>query len=202
MEKTVILVRNIMDIYSSLLKNEEIKENEISEIVALAKKGNETYKEKLFAYIYTKIYRFIYYRINNKTEAEDLTGDVILKIAKALPRQKGNFNSWIYKIARNTVIDFYRKNSVRKSKISVQEMPGDIPNGRKDFTEQILNEEALKKAMKFLTERQKEVIILKFIEGYKNGEIAKIIGISEGAVKLLQFRALKTMRGHLSGVDL
>ncbi len=183
-----------MDIYASLLENEDIDEKEIPEVVRRAKKGDENNKEKLFGYIYQKIYRFIYYRTNNKTEAEDLTGDVILKIAKALPRQKGNFNSWIYKIARNTVIDYYRRNSVRKSNVSVQEMPGELPNGREDFTEQILNEESLKEAMKFLPERQKEVIILKFIEGYKNREIAKIIGASEGAVKLLQFRALRKMR--------
>jgi RNA polymerase sigma-70 factor (ECF subfamily) len=185
-----------MDRYSSLLKKRGIKENKISEIVNFAKKGNKEYKEKLFRYIYPKLYRFIYYRTNNKTEAEDLTGDVILKIAKSLPRQKGNFNSWIYKIARNTLIDFYRRQSVRKSKMSVDEVPGEIPDESKDFTEHILNEASLKKAMKLLTGRQKEVIILKFIEGYKNKEIAKIIGTSEGAVKLLQFRALKQMREY------
>ena len=183
-----------MNGYSSLLKNGAINEEEIPEIVLLAKKGDASSKEKLFEYVYQKIYRFIYYRTNNKTEAEDLTGDVILKIAKALPRQRGNFNSWIYRIARNTVIDFYRKQSVRKSKVSIDEMPGELPNGRKDFTDQVLDEESLKEAMKFLPERQKEVVILKFIEGYKNREIAKIIGTSEGAVKLLQFRALKKMR--------
>jgi RNA polymerase sigma-70 factor (ECF subfamily) len=185
-----------MDSYSSLLKNNDIDKNEIPEIVNGAKKGDKNSKEKIFKYIYPKLYRFIYYRTNNETEAEDLTGDVMLKIAKALPRQRGNFNGWIYRIARNTVIDFYRKKSVRKGKMSVQEMPGELPDDSKDFTEQILNEDALKKAMKILTERQKEVILLKFIEGYKNGEIAKIIGASEGAVKLLQFRALKKMREY------
>ncbi len=189
-----------MATYSSLLKNNGINEKDIPEIVNRVKKGDKNSKEKLFGYIYPKIYRFIYYRTNNKIEAEDLTGDVILKIAKALPRQKGNFNSWIYKIARNTVIDFYRKNSVRKSKVSVQEIPGELPDESKDFTEQILNEASLKKAMKLLTERQKEVIILKFIEGYKNREIAKIIGTSEGAVKLLQFRALKQMREYFEEI--
>ncbi|MEJ2567288.1 MAG: RNA polymerase sigma factor [candidate division WOR-3 bacterium] len=178
-----------MDTYSSTIEKEEVNEKEIPEVVNRAKKGDKNSKEKLFGYIYPKLYRFIYYRTNNKTEAQDLTGDVILKIAKALPGQRGNFNSWIFRIARNTIIDFYRKKSVRKGKMSVQEMPGELPDENKDFTEQILNEEALKKAMGFLTERQKEVIILKFIEGYKNREIAKIIGTSEGAVKLLQFRA-------------
>jgi RNA polymerase sigma-70 factor (ECF subfamily) len=188
-----------MDSYSSLLKNNDINENAIPEIVKEAKKGDKKNKEKLFKYIYPKLYRFIYYRTNNKPEAEDLTGDVILKIAKALPRQRGNFNSWIYRIARNTVIDFYRKKSVRKGKMSVQEMPRELPDDSKDFTEHILNEEALRKAMKFVNERQKEVIILKFMEGYKNKEIAKIIGASEGAVKLLQFRALKKMREYFEG---
>lgn len=189
-----------MDGYSSLLKRNAISESELYESIKLAKRGDKNHKEKLFGYIYPKIYRFVYYRTNNKTEAEDLTGDVILKIAKALPKQRGNFNSWIYMIARNTVIDFYRKRSVRKGKISVEDMPGELPNGRKDFTEQILNEEDLKKVMKFLPERQKEVIVLKFIEGYKNREIAKIIGTSEGAVKLLQFRALKKLREYFEDI--
>ena len=188
-----------MNSYSSLLKNNDIDEKEIPEIVGRAKKGDKNSKERLFGYIYPRIYNFIYYRTNNKTEAQDLTGDVILKIARALPGQRGNFNSWIYRIARNTVIDFYRKKSVRKGKISLQEIPGELREKNKDFTEQILNEEALKKAMEFLTERQKEVIMLKFIEGYGNREIAKIIGSSEGAVKLLQFRALKKMREYFEG---
>jgi RNA polymerase sigma-70 factor, ECF subfamily len=189
-----------MDSYSSLLKNNEINQRDIPEIVSRAKKGDKNSKEKLFGYIYPKLYRFIYYRTNNKAEAQDLTGDVILKIAKALPRQRGNFNSWIYSVARNTVIDFYRKESVRKSKISIEDMPGELKDGSKDFTETILNEEALKKAMEFLSERQKEVIILKFREGYKNREVAEIIGTSEGAVKLLQFRALKKMREYFEEV--
>jgi RNA polymerase sigma-70 factor (ECF subfamily) len=186
---------------SSLLKNEDINEKEIPEILRRAKKGKGNSREKLFEYIYPKIYRFIYYRTNNKTDAEDLAGDVILKIAKALPRQKGNFNSWIYKIARNTVIDFYRKQSVRKSKVSIDEVLEGLPNGRKDFTKRILDGESLKKAMKLLTNNQKEVIFLKFIEGYKNKEVAEIVGVSEGAVKLLQFRALKAMREFLNGED-
>lgn len=185
----------------SLLKSNEINENELFDIIRLSKKGDKDRKEKLFGYIYPKIYRFIYYRTNNKAEAEDLTGDVILKIAKALPRQKGNFNSWIYKIARNTLIDFYRKSSVRKSKVSVQEMHEELPNGREDFTEQILNQESLKEAIRFLTDRQKEVIMLKFIEGYKNKEVAEIVGITEGAVKLLQFRALRKMREYFEGKE-
>lgn len=116
-----------------------------------------------------------------------------MKIIKALKGQKGNFHAWIYKITRNAIIDFYRRRAVR-SEVSLSDMPVEIPDKSVDFKKQVFTREKLRQGLGNLTEEQKQVILLKFIDGYSNDEASKIMGKSVGAIKVLQFRALRSMR--------
>ena len=99
----------------------------------------------------------------------------------------------MYTIARNAVIDFYRKRAVR-SEVSLDAMAGEIPDKAIPVSRQVLTQERLRMGLQALTDEQRQVVLHKFIEGYTNEEIAKIMGKSVGAVKLLQFRALKALR--------
>lgn len=181
--------------YPSLFMRKRIRDDELKKIIEDAKKDNDDALARLSEYGYARIYTYIYYRVNHREDAEDLTSEVVLKVIKALKNQKGNFNAWIYKIASNAVIDFYRRRGVR-SEVSISEMPGEIPDKSVSFSKQILTQEKLRHGLDRLTEEQSRVIILKFIEGYSNSEIAKIMGKSVGAVKVLQFRALRALRKH------
>ena len=182
-----------MQKYPSLLLRQELDDEQLHTIIAEAKKSNEDALTQLTKYIYSRIYSYIYYRVNHQEDTEDLTSESVLKAMRALKKQHGNFNAWIYRIAKNTVIDFYRRRGVRKE-ISLSEMSHEIPDDKTPVHKSVMTKEKLRKGMKILTEDQKRVIILKFIEGYKNPEIAKIIGKSVGAVKLLQFRALQSLK--------
>ncbi len=186
-----------MNDYPSLLMKKEISKDELAKTIKDAKRGDSDTLAKLCEYVYAKIYSYIYYRVNHREDAEDLTSEVVLKVVKALKTQKGNFHAWIYKIATNAVIDFYRRQAVR-SGVSLSEMNYEIPDKSTNFSEQVLTQDSLRRALSNLTEKQSQVVILKFIEGYSNEEIAKIIGKSVGAVKLLQFRALKSLREYFS----
>lgn len=189
-----------MQTYPSLQLRQEIDNEELNSIIAKAKNSNEDALSQLTKYIYSRIYSYIYYRVNHQEDTEDLTSEVVLKAIRALKKQRGDFNAWIYKIAKNAVIDFYRRRGVRKE-ISLSEMSHEIPDDKTPLHKSIMTKEKLRKGMKILTEDQKRVIILKFIEGYKNPEIAKIIGKSIGAVKLLQFRALQSLNNFFSIED-
>ena len=179
----------------SLLVKREINHEELARVIKDAKHDDAEALERLAEYVYPRIYSYIYYRVHHIEDTEDLASEVIVKMIKALKRQHGHFHAWIYKIAANALIDFYRKRAVR-SEISLSEMTREIPDTSVNFSKQILLRENLKPALAALTEEQRQVIILKFIQEYGNEEIATIMGKSIGAVKLLQFRALKSLRKY------
>src|SRR4051812_6271242 len=124
-----------------------------------------------------KIYKYVYYKVGNATDAEDLCEQVFLKAWEAIGRYKWcgyPFSSWLYKLAHNLVVDFYR---TRKESLSLDE----INLGRQ---EQIDPEHALRNALdsaelasaiSLLTAEQRQVVALKFVEGYKNSEIAEMM---------------------------
>jgi RNA polymerase sigma-70 factor (ECF subfamily) len=179
----------------SLLLKREIDRDELSAIIRRAKQDDETAMARLCEYVYAQIYAFIYYRVSRPEDAEDLTSEVVLRIVRALKRQRGNFHAWMYRIARNRLVDFYRKRAVR-AEVSLNEMGPKELKESNSFTRQILVREQLRKGFEHLTEDQKQVIILKFIQGYANQEVAEIVGKSVGAIKVLQFRALKALRAY------
>jgi RNA polymerase sigma-70 factor (ECF subfamily) len=182
---------------TSIFMKKDIGSDEFANILRAGKHGDDAALARLCAYIYSHVYAFLYYRVPQPEDAEDLTSEVVLKIIKALKRQRGNFHAWMYRIARNRLIDYYRQRAVRQE-VSLVDVPQKEFVRTGDLSKQILTKEKLRKGLEKLTEEQKQVIILKFIQGYNNQEIAGIVGKSVGAVKVLQFRALKAMREYFS----
>lgn len=147
----------------------------------------------LCSHLYSKIYRFIYYRVNAVEDAEDLTSEVCFRVIKSIQNQKGSFYAWIFRIASNLINDHYRRRSVRSN----VEPAGDLieemfDEGNKQ--NELLEQKELRQSLKQLTEEQQEVVVLKFIEGYETDEIANMLGKSSGAIRAIQFRALTALR--------
>ena len=148
--------------------------------------------------IYVKqIYRFVYYKISNHEEAEDLTSEVFLKAWNYLNEgnEVKNIRSLLYQMARNLVIDLYRKRSIRLEvridEIDTIESTG--TDNEKKIGEKIEHQKILKNLNQLKTE-YKEVIILKYVEGLKTSEIAKIMNKSRSSVRVLSHRALKKLK--------
>ncbi|MBA3532231.1 MAG: sigma-70 family RNA polymerase sigma factor [Ardenticatenales bacterium] len=143
------------------------------------------------------IYRYIYFRVGEQADAEDLTEQVFLKAWEALPgyTSRGHpFSSWLYRIANNIVIDFWR----RKKTVRLSEL--DEVNTLLDThltpIEQLLKTETLASladSIRRLPDEQQQVIILRFIEGLSHTEVAHIMGKNEGACRALQYRALAAL---------
>ena len=166
-------------------------------LIMEAKGGEAEAFGRLYDYYLPAIYRFILLKVAQREEAEDLTHQVFLKAwqnisdfsVKGLP-----FSSWLYRIARNLVIDHYRK---IKPVINIDE---------EFVSEKLIFRPALSKiddkqdvarimiALKQLREIERDVVIMRFVEDLSIKEISITINKSEGAIKLIQHRAIKNLK--------
>lgn len=164
-------------------------------VLEKARQLEETALSALVRESYPFIFRYLYYRSTTREDAEDLTSEVFVRVVNSIKSQKGYFPAWLISIARNLLTDYYRKRgkSRETSLEEIQEPFSDSDKNRKD-TKDTLHPDDLRKMLDLLTDEQKEVITLKFIEGNTNEEIAKIMNKSIGAIKGLQFRALSALR--------
>lgn len=152
---------------------------------------------RLYRELYTPIYRYIFFRVGSRAQAEDLAQTVFLKLWRELRAQKGEdlSLSWIYTVARNGVIDFWKK----KKEMPLGENLEIIAGGKTshEIWDEQKRVEELRAALVFLSEEQREVILLKFFEGFSNAEMEKIMDKSSDAVRSLQYRALSSLRDKL-----
>lgn len=165
-------------------------------------KDPEAYSQVYDLYI-DRIYRFVFFKVSNKEDAQDLTSEVFLKTWHYIIEGKEikNLNALFYKIARNLVIDHYRK--ARQKDISLDDLVGSGDNlkpeidlaveGQDDLDTKIQIEKIQDKLLG-LKDEYREVIILRFVEGLSINEIAEIVGKKNGAVRVILFRALNALR--------
>jgi RNA polymerase sigma-70 factor (ECF subfamily) len=159
----------------------------------------QTVKIEDFGAIYDeyvrRIYNFIYYKTHHKETAEDLTSQTFAKALNKLSDfngERGSFPSWLYAIARNNVIDFYR---TRKSSMNVEDvwdLADDTDIERDIEAAQKLRK--VKKYLKALKPEQREVVLLRVWGDYPYKEIAEIMGKTENNCKVLFSRTMKKLR--------
>ncbi len=153
-----------------------------------------------FALLYTEyfehIYRYIYLRVGQVQQAEDLTQEVFLKALDSIGsyHYKGApFGSWLFRIAHNLVIDYYRK-SRKESTLPAESLTIIEPDGPAGAFERSMEVQSMKTAIEMLPPKQKEVISMRFGAGMSVAETARATGKTEGTVKKLQFEALAKLR--------
>lgn len=146
------------------------------------------------------IYRYVYLKINDRALAEDITHEVFLSAWQNIHNynfQGFPFSSWLYQIARNRVIDYYRAHREQVDFDEVQETTAKLISQPTNL-DLNLDLERVKKALHKLSADQQEVIILRFINDLSPVEIATIMEKSEGAVRLIQFRAISNLKKLLN----
>lgn len=156
----------------------------------------------LYDYYQPRIYRFVLIKVSRREDAEDLTHQVFLNAWQNIGSYKYlgfPFSSWLYKIARNQVIDFYRTRHAETSLEKVDPERFIVPaTAQFDATEK-MEIEKVWMAMQNLKPEHKDVVVMRFIEDLPIKEVAIALEKSEGAVKLLQHRAIKELKKILSG---
>jgi RNA polymerase sigma factor (sigma-70 family) len=146
------------------------------------------------------VYRYVYYRIGDHAEAEDVTSDVFFKALRAIPRYQPRqpFLAWLYRIARNAVIDRSRRLRPQVPFEDALRHPGaDRVIDPDAVLDRLSDSAALKDAIARLTPLQQDVIILRYVEGLDTKEIARIVGRRDGTVRGIEFRALGALRAIL-----
>ncbi len=144
-----------------------------------------------------KIYDFIYFKTLNKELAEDLVSQVFLKVLKNISQFKSdNFAAWLYTIARNTIIDYYRSNRETKNIEDCWDLSDGI--NLTDNVDDNLNLEKIKQAMKSLSVSDRELLIMRLWLDLPFKEIALNLNKKEAAVKVSFGRALNRLRGKVT----
>jgi RNA polymerase sigma-70 factor (ECF subfamily) len=174
----------------------------IERLVAEARDGDSWAFGLIFDHYHDSIYRFIASRVQRPSDAEDLTQHVFVKALEALPRYESRgvpFGGWLFRLARNAVIDHVRTRHEHAELDSLVEAAhGDAGPDEIAVVRQELD--AIGVALAGLTEEQKEAIALRFFAGLSAREAAEAMGKQEGTVRGLQFRAIASMRRQL-GID-
>jgi RNA polymerase sigma-70 factor (ECF subfamily) len=154
-----------------------------------------------FAALYDRhqpaIYNYVFYRVGSTPLAEDLTAEVFVRMVEKIDTFRGQGRpllAWLYTIAGNLVIDHYRRaGRIDWQPLQEGERTASQSAGPEQKAEAHLDHLALAQAMEQLTEDQRRVVLLKFIEQRSNAEVAAILGKRVGAVKALQHRALAAL---------
>ena len=177
----------------------ELKHKSDTELILLARTNRAAFGE-LYDRNVDKVYTYLFYRIHNRAQTEDIVSATFLKALENIDRfrpKSGGFTAWLLRIARNLLYDDYRKNN-RIIQLGSEDTQIDTDATPEETA--ILSEDAalVQKLVAALPELQKEVIILKFIFDLKNKDIASILGKSETAVSSLLHRAMQSLRTEVN----
>ena len=177
---------------------------ELEELVKKAQEGHAASFAALYEHFFDKIFRYVSFKTGSAVEAEDIAGDVFVKMLESINSFKWQgypFSSWLFRIAHNMIVDYFRKKSRKKtvpidaaSSLAGASTPADL-DGRIDLDLKMVE---VKEAMRNLTKLQQEVISLRFAAGLTVSETAHAVGKKENAVKALQHAGLKKLKRSLN----
>ncbi len=167
-----------------------------SQIIKECQSGKMEMFGLLYDSYFKKIYNFIFYRTLRKEIAEDLTSQTFFKALQGInsfDSQKGQFSSWLYRIAKNNVVDHYRS---QRKEIDINDI-WDLSGGGDDLQVAVENREKIKEVKKYLSAlkpEHRQIVIMRVWDGMSYFEIAQILGKSEESCKMMFSRVIGRMR--------
>jgi RNA polymerase sigma-70 factor (ECF subfamily) len=173
------------------------KENQLLE---LAKQYDQTALAEIYDSYSPGLYRYAVRLLNNPDLAEDCVAETFSRFLNALQNHGGPkkyLRAYLYRIAHNWVTDLYRREPIIQSDDYI-DLQADPSSSASELVDDILEREKVRTAIKLLTPDQRQVVVLKFLEGWSNAEVAESLKKPVGAVKSLQHRALGSLRRILS----
>jgi RNA polymerase sigma-70 factor, ECF subfamily len=180
-----------------------ITDSDVKTIAVRASRNDPTAFTYLYRLYFSQVFTFISFRVSNREDAEDLANTVFEKALGAIDRYRpkpAQFSTWLYTIAKNCIIDHYRK---RRLPLDDEAEATALParDASSDPLACLLGEErrrTLREALRELTAEQREVIECRFFFELSIQETAELMTKTEGAVKALQFRALDNLHRLLT----
>ena len=174
------------------------------ELLKQVNQGENQAFEEFYGLYVKKIYRFIYYKVNAKQTAEDLTSETFCRAWQSVVRgsEIKNLKAFIYQIAHNLVVDFYAQQ--QKAPLELNEELKEILPAQNELGKMMTIEadvEQVKKAISQLPDISREVLIMRFLDELSISEISQALGKSKNNVYVLIYRALKAVKEELKSND-
>jgi RNA polymerase sigma-70 factor, ECF subfamily len=172
----------------------------VKELVAGAQSGDREALEELYLIHFDRIYSYLHVTVGNRHDAEDLTTQTFVKMLEAIGRfrwGKAPFSAWLFRIAHNLAMDHFRASRRWQPEEDVPEPDADESTSAETGALESIGRQSMLALIDDLSGEQQQVLTLKFVFNFSNGEAATVLGKSEGAVKSLQHRALVTLQKKL-----
>jgi RNA polymerase sigma-70 factor, ECF subfamily len=170
-------------------------------LVERAQHGDRAALEELYLLHFDRIYSYLHMSVGSRHDAEDLTTQTFLRMLEAIGRFQWRsvpFSAWLFRIAHNLAMDHFRANRRWQPE---EEIPEHVQGEETSAEEQALaylGDTSMLLLIERLSPEQRQVLTLKFVFRFSNGEAAAILGKTEGAVKSLQHRALASLQKHVT----
>lgn len=154
--------------------------------------------DELYNYYFPRVYNYVHYRVSDSHVCEDLTSQIFEKLFSRLnyyQSGKATFSAWLFSIARHTIVDYYRRQA--RTQDTSLEISVDFIDSEPDPSNVVAFNETqqhLIKALASLTQRERDIIALKFWSGSSNRDIATLTDISESNIAVILFRAMRRLR--------
>ena len=174
---------------------------DLRRLVDFAQNGDREALEALYLLHFDRIYSYLHLSVGNRHDAEDLTTQTFLKMLEAIGRfrwQAAPFSAWLFRIAHNLAMDHFRASRRWQPEEEVPEPEGATESSAEEAALESIGRRSMLELIEDLSPEQKQVLTLKFVFNFSNGEAAAILGKTEGAVKSLQHRALVSLQKQIS----
>ncbi len=168
----------------------------LEQLVKKAQAGDIKAFGQIYDQFVQKIYKYMYFKVKGE-DAMDLTENLFLKVWENLKKYQARpgitFSAWIFRIAHNLVVDYYRQHK------EFSDLDTNLEDARREsspatMTELSMDQEMVRSALGKLKKQHQEIITICFLNEFDNSEAAKILNKTEGALRVLKFRALQEMK--------
>ena len=173
---------------------------EVRKLVERAQAGEREALEELYLLHFDRIYSYLHMTVGNRHDAEDLTTQTFLRMLESIGKfrfQAAPFSAWLFRIAHNLSMDHFRAGRRWRSEEEPPEDADALEPSAEDEAVESIGRESMLAMIESLSEDQQQVLTLKFVFNFSNGEVATILDKTEGAVKSLQHRALVSLQKQL-----
>jgi RNA polymerase sigma factor (sigma-70 family) len=170
----------------------------------VTKKSNREAFSRLYDEYMPKVYRYVYYRVNDVQLAEDITSNVFEKALDNFSKysaEKAAFSTWIFAITRNLIVDYYREQGKMQTTSidEAVEVSSREPNPEEEL-ESKEEKQLLRVCIAKLPQDEQEIVRLKFTMEMTNRDIAKVVGLSESNVGVKLYRIVRKLRNSFEGL--
>jgi RNA polymerase sigma-70 factor (ECF subfamily) len=175
-------------------------QGEVRKLVERAQAGDRDALEELYLLHFDRIYSYLHMSVGNRHDAEDLTTLTFLKMLESIKRfrwQAVPFSAWLFRIAHNVAMDHFRASKRVQPEEEVPEPIGSEQLSAEAEAMRSIGRQSMLQMIESLSPEQQQVLTLKFVFNFGNGEVASILGKTEGAVKSLQHRALASLQKQI-----